>query len=162
MRVFIAASFDDNTYKSIIDLQNKLVEQGIDGRKTKKENLHMTMFFLGDLEVSTVQALISEFKKMPSLKLELKSRSIDTFYNGTVVLKYHEDRKLMEYREQLRIILDKLNIQYDKKRFTPHITLFRKNTFRVLDNVDNKSIIIGVNIYSSLLTSNGPVYDILV
>ncbi len=48
MRLFIAILFEDDTIKSMQEVQERLRDAGIEGRFMPRENLHMTLAFIGD------------------------------------------------------------------------------------------------------------------
>ena len=50
MRTFIAIEFDNETKKNITQLQNKIKNDCKKGNFTVKDNLHLTMHFLGEIE----------------------------------------------------------------------------------------------------------------
>ena len=48
MRLFIAINFDDAFLDALVSMQEDLKSAGAIGNFTKRENLHMTLAFIGD------------------------------------------------------------------------------------------------------------------
>ena len=48
MRLFIAIQFEDKILDALTDFQDDLKAQGVTGNYTKRENLHITLAFIGD------------------------------------------------------------------------------------------------------------------
>ena len=48
MRLFIAIQFDERILDELIDFQEELMSQGVKGNYTTRENLHITLAFIGD------------------------------------------------------------------------------------------------------------------
>ena len=50
MRLFIAICFDENMLDSLTEIQDDLIRCGVKGNYTARENLHMTLAFIGDYD----------------------------------------------------------------------------------------------------------------
>ena len=50
MRLFIAICFDENMLDSLTEIQDDLMQCGVKGNYTARENLHMTLAFIGDYD----------------------------------------------------------------------------------------------------------------
>ena len=50
MRLFIAICFDENMLDSLVEIQDDLVRSGVKGNYTPRENLHMTLAFIGEYD----------------------------------------------------------------------------------------------------------------
>ena len=48
MRLFIAVQFNDEILNTLSGLQDDLCEQGMKGHYSSRENLHLTLAFIGD------------------------------------------------------------------------------------------------------------------
>ena len=48
MRLFIAIQFEENILDALADFQDDLKSQGVTGNYTRRENLHITLAFIGD------------------------------------------------------------------------------------------------------------------
>ena len=127
MRLFIAINFRPDFKDSLIGMQSALKEGGISGNFTRAENLHMTLAFIGDYgnpdEVLDVMESLW-FKPIP-IKLEGLQ-----FFRDMVFARIEENRALFGFVKRLRRALAEADIPFDRKRFSPHITLVRRAVCR--------------------------------
>ena len=127
MRLFIAINFRPEFIDSLIGMQSALKEGGISGNFTRAENLHMTLAFIGDYgnpdEVLDVMESLW-FKPIP-IKLEGLQ-----FFRDMVFARIEDNRALFGFVKRLRRALAEADIPFDRKRFSPHITLVRRAVCR--------------------------------
>ena len=123
MRLFIASRFDDNILDALSDYQDDLRALGIEGNYTRRENLHITLAFIG--EYSTPDAVLDAMESVDFEAVNVHLNGIgafrDLFWVGI-----EDNPALVEYVKHLRRELASRGIPYDRKRFSPHITLVRK------------------------------------
>ncbi len=161
MRLFIAIIFAPQTVDYFCELQDK-IEKNSKARRTSRNNLHLTLAFLGEVEYEKAVELGRRFKEIPLNIHELIVEKIMTFNNGAIVINFKECLELTIYRKKIVFLLDEMNIQYDKKRFLPHLTLFRKSMSDVAFELSPISAnILSAHLFASTLTSSGPIYDII-
>lgn len=48
MRLFIALRFDEDTVDKLLRLQEEMRDGGIEGRFAPRENIHLTLLFIGE------------------------------------------------------------------------------------------------------------------
>ncbi|MEF1303914.1 2'-5' RNA ligase family protein, partial [Vibrio owensii] len=58
MRLFFALTFDQRSKSQLKQIQDKLQQQGIEGRYTYEDNFHITLAFLGESTEEQTQRLI--------------------------------------------------------------------------------------------------------
>lgn len=123
MRLFIAVKLSDAMKGSLINTQNSLYDRGVRGNYTAEENLHLTLAFIGEYpEAETVLDALSSVSFRPfELRLEGMGRFGDLWWAGM-----RESAALTAVVRRIRRALAENNIPFDKKRFSPHITLIRK------------------------------------
>ncbi len=127
MRLFIALRFDQSILDALTDLQEDMKARGVTGNYTRQENLHLTLAFIGEYgnpdEVldAMEQAAFHPF----SLRLEGVGNYGNLFWAGIA-----ENGELAAFVRRLRRSLSEKGIPFDKKRFSPHITLIRKAAYR--------------------------------
>lgn len=123
MRLFIAIELEPEFRAALMELQTQMRRAGMTGRFTKEENLHLTLAFIGDYgdpdRVLDVMAGVP-FEPM-SLRLSGFGRFGDLYWAGL-----KESPALTVYVTRLRRALAENGIPYDRKRFSPHITLLRR------------------------------------
>ena len=126
MRLFIAIRFPDEILNALLAFQQELASCGLRGRWAPPENLHLTLAFIGEYgrpdEVTDAMASVP-FAPF-SLRLDGMGRFGDLYWAGLA-----ENRALSGYVRGLRHALADRHIPFDRKRFSPHITLVRKAVF---------------------------------
>ena len=123
MRLFIAIQFSDDLLNTLQTAQNDLRNCGVRGNYTKKENLHLTLAFIGDYPDPDQVLDIMETVSFEPFSIRLSG--FGTF-RGIFWAGIHENTALKTYVRRLRHALAENAIPFDKKRFSPHITLVRK------------------------------------
>ena len=126
MRLFIAIRFPESILNALTSFQEELSSCGLRGRFAPPENLHLTLAFIGEYgRPDEVADAISSVPFEPfSLRLDGLGRFGDIYWAGLA-----ENRPLSGYVRNLRHALADRNIPFDRKRFSPHITLVRKAVF---------------------------------
>lgn len=122
MRLFIALQFDDNITDELVYFQDMLKEQGVTGRFTSRENLHLTLAFIG--EYSDPDKVLDVMEAADLRPFDLSLKGVGTF--GEVFWAGIADNPpLAAYVRRLRHGLADAGIPFDKKKFSPHVTLVR-------------------------------------
>lgn len=123
MRLFIAVQLDDNIKDALAGMQSALRAGRVGGNYTKIENLHLTLAFIGECgdpdHVLDVMRMVS-FEPIP-IRLEGFGSFGDLYWCGLA-----RQNELTAYVKRLRRALAETDIPFDRKRFSPHITLLRK------------------------------------
>ena len=123
MRLFIAINLDKDLKDALMAAQDEMYEQGVRGNYTKEENLHLTRAFIGEYPnpEPVLDALASvSFRSFP-LTLRGTGCFRDLWWAGM-----EESVPLTAVVRRIRRALAENNIPFDRKRFSPHITLIRK------------------------------------
>ena len=126
MRLFIAIRFDEKFLNALSIFQENLRAAGLRGHFTPPENLHLTLAFLGEYgNPETVRDAMASFPFAPfPLRLEGMGRFSDLYWAGLA-----ESAPLGAVAKRLRRALAGRAIPYDRKRFSPHITVVRQARF---------------------------------
>ena len=126
MRLFIAIRFDAAFLGALTDFQAQMKARNVRGRFSPLENLHLTLAFVG--EYGDPDAVMDAMAAVPfepfSLRLEGIGHFGELYWAGLA-----ESPALAAYARRLRRALAERNIPFDRKRFSPHITLIRKAEF---------------------------------
>jgi 2'-5' RNA ligase len=127
MRLFIAIRFEDHILDALTDFQAVLKSQGVTGSFTRRENLHITLAFIGDYGNPEEVLEAMERSKFRPTKISLDGVGSfgDLFWAGL-----SDNPQLAAYVRRLRRELSGHDIPFDGKRFSPHITLIRKYSCR--------------------------------
>lgn len=161
MRLFIAILFEDDTIKSMQEVQERLRDAGIEGRFMPRENLHMTLAFIGDYgEPDDVLEVMDEIPFKPFCV------NTDRIYpfRDMYMMSFAESDDLSTYVRRLRRELAQADIPYDRKKFVPHVTLVRKASSEVNDLIIpeiSETITVqvrGISLMRSEFGKNGMIY----
>ena len=97
------------------------------GNYTRRENLHITLAFIGDF--GNPDKILNAMEQVPFRPFDISLDGVgsfgDLFWAGLA-----DNPGLAAYVKRLRRTLSGQGIPYDKKRFSPHITLIRKASYR--------------------------------
>ncbi len=123
MRLFIAIGLTDEMKDSIEAVQDKLRAQRIRGNYTVRENMHLTLAFIGEFnDPDRVLEVMENVRFKPfTLKMNHIGTFPDVWWAGL-----EDSEELTALVKSLRHELAEAGIPFDKKKFTPHITMLRK------------------------------------
>ncbi len=126
MRLFLAISLEGTIQESLLDLQEHWRALGVRGYFVPAEKMHLTLAFIGeysnpDIVMDAISAI--SFKPF-AIQLDGAGNFHDTLWAGIA-----PKDALSACVRQLRRALAEHDIPYDRKRFSPHITLVRRADF---------------------------------
>ncbi|MCR5023232.1 MAG: RNA 2',3'-cyclic phosphodiesterase [Lachnospiraceae bacterium] len=126
MRLFIAIQFPERVKNALLYLQQDMKDCGMKGNYTKEENLHLTLAFIG--EYKDPEAVMDA---LDSIDLEPFYIELDGFgnYGDLYWAGIKESTELKNTVKRIRHVLADNGIPFDKKKFSPHITVLRKASF---------------------------------
>ena len=123
MRLFIAIRLNESMRDALVSVQSFLRESGVQGNYTREENLHLTLAFIG--EYSDPAHILETMRTVDfqpfSICLEGFGSFGSLYWSGI-----GESGELSAYGKRLRRSLAEHGIPFDRKKFSPHITLIRK------------------------------------
>lgn len=123
MRLFVAIPMTEKMKGSLTEIQKQMQQKGCRGNYTRKENLHMTVTFIGEQE--EYQPVLDVMKEIPVPDVTLQLSRLGHF--GELYWVGMEERKELEqYVKLLREGLRNNGIPFDPHPFLPHITLARR------------------------------------
>ena len=126
MRLFIAVNFNEEILESLTALQNEWSILGVRGNFTPQQNLHLTLAFIG--EYGNPNAVLDAMNSVDFAPFVVRLDGIgtfrDIFWAGLA-----ENVALSNYVRRLRKALAQYDIPFDRKKFSPHITLVRRAEF---------------------------------
>lgn len=123
MRLFTAICFDDETKNALFSAVNAARELS-SGNFSRKENLHLTLVFIGETDRrAEIEKAISEIE-FPSFRLSFEGAG--TFEKGILWAGISENEKLKNLFGAVSEKLSELGIESENREFVPHITLARK------------------------------------
>ncbi len=123
MRLFLAIILDNGIKDELCMIQKRLQIQGAKGNFTTRENMHLTLAFIGEFNDPE---LVSE--AISGIELEPIRLVIDGFGNfgDTYWIGIKDDPGLTANVRRIRKALSDNGIPFDRKKFTPHMTIARK------------------------------------
>ncbi len=161
MRLFIAIQFDDEILDALTSFQCELREQGVKGNFTSEENLHLTLAFIGDYNdpEAVLDAMEASNFRPFDISLDGVGHFGDLFWMGLA-----DNPALHAYVKRLRHCLADAGIPFDKKRFSPHITLIRRAEYKYGDEIpvydvpEEKMRVENISLMRSDRGKNGMIY----
>jgi 2'-5' RNA ligase len=126
-RLFFALWPDDAT-RNALNRTGKWLHQHWGGRRMRADTLHLTLVFLGDLPAAQIDALLQGIQDIPIGAFELNLDQAGHWPHnriGWLGLSQHS-QALESLVQALRDQLRTLDIPFDARPHTPHITLLRK------------------------------------
>lgn len=123
MRLFIAIPFSEEFKEELLRVQSEMKVNGVRGNFSRPENLHVTVAFLG--EVKDPGPAMKALESVPVPELRLTSGPLGNF-GELLWIGLRKNSALEEYVAEVRHALDIAGVEYDRKKFRPHITLVRR------------------------------------
>ncbi len=173
MRLFFAVDLPKETRDRLFDAASGLAGEGV--TLVKRENIHITLAFVGETQESRVGRVSSVLHGIDSCGFECRMRGAGSFGRGHGVL----FARIAEGGSELAAISGRLSEGLarlgivETRAFKPHVTIARfgegagaKVSEFIRDRSDTDFggfMCEGVTLKRSVLTSDGPVYsDIIV
>ncbi len=176
MRVFLAVDLNDEQRKELNRCQILLSAKLSNIKWVPKDNLHITLKFLGELKPVEIEKIISciknPAKNIPAFQIEPGYLgAFPTIKRPRIIwagLKKGHD-EMVNLNRVIEENLSELGFEKDHKPFSPHITLGRfrqppadKITVKAIETFPPlnpaKKIVGEISIYQSILKPEGPQY----
>lgn len=179
-RTFIAVDFDNpEIVCRVEDIQRDLRGSGIISKDVEPQNLHLTLWFLGELPEERLRMVLEEVGRISFNAFEVRVGGVGYFPGGNRVnviwLKVEDPTNtLNNIFNQLLNNLTRRGFTYDEREFTPHLTIARvkyvhdkQKALKKLQELKDIEIgsqrIDALKVKKSALTPRGPIYsDLLV
>lgn len=136
MNFFVSVNFSQRVRKNVNIVTNQLKTSEVTGNFTRKENLHLTLAFLGN--DYSKQQVIKALDHINIQAFDLTLTSLGQFpqREGRLLwLGVEESPNLLQLYNEVNNQLARIGFIPDSRKFTPHITLVRKanhpNTFNI-------------------------------
>jgi 2'-5' RNA ligase len=179
MRAFVAVDLDPEIKDSLSKLINRLSRIEADIRWVKKQGMHITLKFLGEVPESKIPGIVQAIRKAcncrNSFHLSFKGTGFfppQSRFPRVLWAGIEQSPDLFALHKKIEDEFKKLGFPKENRRFHPHLTLGRvktnKNITSVLEELeDHKELIFGnmqterVTLFRSTLKPTGAVYDVL-
>ena len=114
---------------SQIAMQLSLLQTGIPGvRWIDRENFHITLRFIGDVDRPLARELAQSFEDVKAGPFSLRLENLDVFGNSkphSLFAGVRKSDELLTVRAEQDRICWRLGLEPDSRKFTPHVTLAR-------------------------------------
>ena len=126
MRLFIAIQLSGEMKDLVGDVQDAYRRSGVRGNYTPRENLHLTLAFIG--EYGAPDEILDAMERVSFKPFEIAMDRLGSF--GDLQWAGIEENATLEaVVRRLRHALSDAGIPYDKKKFKAHITYLRQARF---------------------------------
>jgi 2'-5' RNA ligase len=180
-RIFIAVNFPNQVIKKIYKLQKSLINSTSSIiRWIKLENIHVTLKFLGEVELTKVQ-IIEKYLDSIANEIQpfhLNLGGIRAFPNWRhpriVCIEIEKSEPILLLAKMIEENISTLNYQKEIRSFSPHLTIgrIRENAsyedIQMLEinsstfsRIEDQIMITKIQLYKSDLYPSGPVYTLL-
>ena len=126
MRLFIAIQLNEEIRSALTDVQQHLTRRGVRGNYTSAENLHLTLAFIG--EYPDPDAVLDAMDTVSFTPFSLKTDGFGSF-GDLWWIGLSKSEALETAVRRVRHALSDAGIPFDRKRFSPHITVIRKASY---------------------------------
>lgn len=126
MRLFIAILFDERTVDALSSLRDRLHDASESGNFVTRDNLHLTLEFLGECDSSQLPVIERVLENLTVRPMELKFSSIGFFPGGTWWAGIERNKDLIMLQRTLHEALLSEGFSLEKRAYRPHVTLGRK------------------------------------
>jgi 2'-5' RNA ligase len=138
MRLFVAMDIPEDVRSSLAALTAKLRPACRNARWPRIEGLHVTLKFIGETPAEKVDAINAALAAVPTrAPISINFRGLGFFPNErrprVLWAGIEACAELAELAATVETALDPLGIPHDERAFSPHLTLARFDTPRVLD-----------------------------
>jgi 2'-5' RNA ligase len=167
MRLFTALALPDPVSDSLLALQ-----AGVPGaRWQKREQLHLTLRFIGEMDGRDAASIDDALATISAPAFTLELKGVGSF-GGKIPRDLwagvRASEPLMHLQRKIESALQRIGLEPDGRKFTPHVTLARlkgAHNGSVMDFLTDHALYASapfpVNafiLYSSKLTSDGSIY----
>ncbi|MBU3906980.1 MAG: RNA 2',3'-cyclic phosphodiesterase [Nanoarchaeota archaeon] len=172
MRTFIAIELPEHVRAEVFHKFEKLSEGGlVRGDFVEKENLHLTLKFLGEIDEEKVKEVIKKLGEIKMVKFSCETGKIGFFPSEDYVKVIWIDlisEEVKKLQQEIENKLTEIGIKKDDREFTSHVTLVRVKELKNKDVFHEKIKKLGIKkqkcnvdkflLIKSELTRQGPIY----
>ena len=135
MRLFTAITLDEDMKDIYTEIIDELIKNIISGSFTHRENLHLTLNFIGETKrLELVKKLmVQAVEKTNSSSFTLDFGGLGSFRRreGDICfVQVSKESTLWRIQKELESGLNNEGFVVDDKEYRPHVTLSRRTTFR--------------------------------
>ena len=158
MRLFVAVQLSEELKKNITGTLHDLKQKGVKGNYVPAKNLHLTLAFIGETDDSDQ---VKEALKGISYKPFKLSLSEMGNFGNLLWVGMKGNQGLSAAAKSVRDALDAAGIPYNKKAFTPHITIIRKSSgnWKQVPPPKGQMMVKSISLMKTTFKDGKPVYS---
>lgn len=127
MRLFIAIDFNEEINNSLCDYMNVLKSHSLKGNFTQKENLHLTLVFIGETKNASAVIQVMNSLNMSPFKMQIGGTGSFKRSEGEIYwVGVKRNESLLNLYNQLYIGLLNSGFKLEDREYKPHLTLGRE------------------------------------
>jgi len=178
LRSFISIDLEDQQILSrIASILSSLQALGGDLKPVERENIHLTLKFLGNVSAPRMAEVKSSLKQLPFPAFPAEIKGAGAFPNlnhmNVIWVGVNEGwTQVEQIYEQVEKLMSGLGFRRENRPFSPHITIARVRSGRMRDEIANflqhisdesfgTITVDKVRLKQSILSSSGPKYSTL-
>lgn len=173
MRVFVAVDIeDDKIWDEVEKIQRYLVNEGVKGTFPAKNQLHITIKFLGNISDEMVGNISEQLNEITHPPFKIRLDGVTGFPSfrspRVVVIKIFENQSLKSLFKKVEEKMYGIGFRKESRAFSPHFTIARvkkpwswkRYIAGKLSEIslDYDYLVYSFKLKSSILTPNGPIY----
>jgi len=129
MRLFIAINFEEEIKSKINEIIDKIKGYAVQGRFVKKEHMHLTLEFLGEVPKERLDDIKSVMDIINSSPFKLSLTGLGYFRRkeGNIYwLGVKDNKALMDLQSRLHNLLLAKGYELENREYKPHVTIGRR------------------------------------
>ena len=125
IRCFVALQPDEAARERLDQLAREQQARFPAARRMRRENVHLTLAFIGALEAELAQQVAARLAAEPFAPFDWTLDAIGAFAGARVLWAGGSSAQLEALAARARRLLDDLTVPFDRKPFVAHVTLLR-------------------------------------
>lgn len=125
IRCFVALQPDEAARERLDALARTEQQRHPSARRMRRENLHLTLAFIGALPLQAARAVAARLAEQPAEPFAWALTEVGAFGGARVLWAGGADARLDALAARSRALLDACSVRYDRKPFVAHVTLLR-------------------------------------
>jgi len=125
IRCFVALQPDQPALERLDRLANDEQSRLPSARRMRRENLHLTLAFIGALDAGRARHVAARLAAEPTAPFDWQLDAVGAFAGARVLWVGGADARLDALAARARGLLDELGVPFDRRPFVAHVTLLR-------------------------------------
>jgi len=178
VRLFWAIDIPDEIKSKLVAVQGELKKLGLHAKWVERQNIHLTIKFLGETDVSLISDMKNSVARVikGNSPFQVSVSGFGAFGKPVRIIWFgikNEDKKLFELHSKIDKVLVQFGFEAEKRTFCPHLTLARlkstrnvmllknKLTDKMMPDILGSFTVRDVKLFKSTLTPRGAIYEVI-